>query len=234
MLTALILIAVLLAGDDPTPAPSPEPTEIGRVRASVPACSVLSGLVAPSVAAAVKSDERFVQTAVDLAQYIRIIDDPWDKGTAARPGTLSKIERAASAMLQDALTINRALGDPRVAADVNDPDVLAERAQLQQVYATQMARASVLIEFVQRERMSMMRANSGMYSEDTSHPTSPPAPVLDQQVPAPVFGQPHLQGIEFSDKQQINDWTKAITTSVNRSESSAMRALQKIIANCHP
>ncbi|MBV9409392.1 MAG: hypothetical protein JO164_11260, partial [Candidatus Eremiobacteraeota bacterium] len=55
-----------------TPAPLPE---IGRVRSTSPACTVMRDLIMPSVNAALRADARFAETRKRLPNYAVLIDD---------------------------------------------------------------------------------------------------------------------------------------------------------------
>jgi len=229
MIAALMLAVLLAAAADPTPTPAPGLPEIGRVRATVPACAVLNDLVAPSVSAALNADQRFFKTAPNLPEYARVLDDPFARNSVERSAALSRIDSAVTSMLQDARTIGQALKDPRIAKSINDPDVQAERALLQQVYAAEMARASALVEFVQHQQVAIARHTSGFTAAAS---TPPPVPGLDGEVGAPVFGQPQLQGIEANDRQNMSDWTLSMAVGVRRSEDRATQSIQHVITAC--
>jgi hypothetical protein len=229
MIAAFTLAVLLVAPAGPTPSPAPGLPEIGRVRATLPACAVLNDLVAPSVSAALNADQRFFQTASNFPDYARILDDPFARNSVERSAALSRIDSAVTTMLQDARAIGGALKDPRIAKSVNDPDVQAERALLQQVYAAEMARASALVEFVQHQQIAIQRHTSGF---NAAASTPPPVPGLDSDIAAPVFGQPQLQGIEANDRQNMSDWTLSMAVGVRRSEDRATQSIQRVVAAC--
>jgi hypothetical protein len=226
----MALAILFAAAADPTPTPAPVVPEIGRARASAPACSVLNELIAPSFTAVQNADQRFADASVNLPDYARVIDDPFNRFGPQRESLLSKIDSALVAMQNNARTINAALNDPRLAKANPDPDVQTERAQLEQVYATQMARIKVLNEFVLRQRVAIMRHDTSVSSTDTNVATPSPQPGDDAR--APVFGQPHLQGIGINDSQQMNDWTMGITVATRRSEARAAQVLGSVAAAC--
>src|SRR5471032_925955 len=147
MFAALTLAVLFAAAADPTPTPAPVIPEIGRVRASAPACTALTGLVAPSFAAAQNADQRFSEAALNLPQYAHVINDPFARFGVQREAMLSRLDSALTSMQADARQINRALADPRLSKTSPDSDIQSERAQLEQVYAAQMARINVLAEF---------------------------------------------------------------------------------------
>jgi hypothetical protein len=226
-----VALAILFAwAADPTPTPAPVVPEIGRARASAPACSVLNELIAPSFTAVQNADQRFADASANLPDYARIIDDPFNRFGPQRESLLSKIDSALIAMQNNARAIYSALNDPRLSKTIPDADVQTERAQLEQVYATQMARIKVLNEFVLRQQVAIMRHDTRVSSIDTSVATPSPQPGDDGR--APVFGQPHLQGIGLNDSQQMSDWTLGITVATRRSEAKAAQALGTIAGAC--
>jgi hypothetical protein len=70
-------------------------------------------------------------------------------------------ERRHASRLHDFGVLAKALGDPRVAATVDDPVVQAERAEMQQLYATEMSRLGALNESVSREQLAIMLHDDG-------------------------------------------------------------------------
>jgi hypothetical protein len=230
MMIAVILGVALFFASDPTPTPAPIVPEIGRARASAPACSVLNALIAPSFTAVQSADQRFADASANLPDYARIIDDPFNRFGPQRESLLSKIESALIAMQNNARAIYSALNDPRLSKTITDPDVQTERTQLEQVYATQMARIKVLNEFVMRQQVAIMRHDPRVGSIDTRVATPSPQPGDDSR--PPVFDQPHLQGIGSNDSQQMSDWTLGITVAMRRSEAKAAQALGSVAAAC--
>jgi hypothetical protein len=107
---------------DPRPqTPAPAFPNIGRVRSLAPACASMRDLVIPSLAAAQRADARFVETRKRLPMYADVVDDPEHRTGVAREFALSKLDADATALLKEALVINRALGDPRLSKTSNDP-----------------------------------------------------------------------------------------------------------------
>ncbi|MFN2460014.1 MAG: hypothetical protein ABR591_04945 [Candidatus Velthaea sp.] len=238
MTAALLLVAALAAAvAEPTPAPTAVPDlnlpEIGRVRSVTPPCAVMRDIVVPSWAAARKADERFAQASKKLPDYARTVDDNFTRWSVQREMQLSRLDTAVSQMMEDAMVINKALGDPRIAANVNDPQVRGQRDQLQQVYATQMARASVLNEFVQRERYAVMTHDLNVGSAFNGHGTSfTPTPTPQPGQTASPFGQPALNGIWLNDQESMRNWTTAIATAVRASENKAAQSFLEVARDC--
>ncbi len=219
-----------------TPAPAPPASnlpEIGRVRAATPACATMRDLIIPSFAAARRADVRFAQTRVRLPQYIDFADDPEHSTDVFRESALQKIDADATAILNETLVLNKALGDPRF-KNPTDPQVVTEKAQLQQLYDTQQARANQLQEFVMRQRNAI--AKNGMedsgafrgHNQPASFPSDAPVPALT----APP-GMPVLNGkIAMADKNTINDWSGSMAAAVRASENLAARIFLPIAYTC--
>ena len=178
---AIVLIAAL--GAEPAPTPSPAAgglPEIGRVRSATPACTVMRDLVIPSFAAARRADARFAETRKRLPDWGELAadaapDDPM------RQSALAKLDADATKLLGEALVINRALGDPRLAADSTDPVVREERRELQQLYDTQKTRANILWEYVMRKNIAMSKAQFA--PDPTIGGRTQPAPQNDDDKP---------------------------------------------------
>jgi hypothetical protein len=220
-----------------TAPPAPTLPEIGRVRALRPACTAMRDLIIPSFAAARRADVRFAQTRVRLPQYVEFAADPEHRTDVFRESALSRLDADATAILQETLVLNRALGDPRF-KDNTDPQVDAERAQLQQLYNTQQARANQLQEFVMRERNAI--AKNGMEDPGAFGRQRGPTTLIDAaRVPAPMPaltappGMPLLSGrIAMADKAAINDWSGSMAAAVRASENQAARAFLPIAHSC--
>jgi hypothetical protein len=216
-----------------TPAPAVNLPEIGRVRAATPACAAMRDLIIPSFAAAVHADKRFAQTRVRLPQYIDFADDPVHARDIFRESALAKLDNDATAILNDTLVLNRALGDPRF-KDTSDPQVAAEKAQLQQLYNTQQARANQLQEFVMRERNVI--AKNGI-DDNSSILRGKRQPASTEPAPMPVLtappGMPVLNGkISIADKNTINEWSGSMAAAVRASENQAARTFLPIARSC--
>src|SRR5665213_1489864 len=126
-------------------------------------------LIVPSFEAAIRADKRFVETRKRLPNYAEIVNDPSHQDDGFRQMVLHKLDQDVTELLQQSLILNKALGDPRIAADVDDPQVMAERRALQQLYDAQQTRANLLNEFVIREHVASAKDNIGDNSAFGSH-----------------------------------------------------------------
>ena len=220
-----------------TSAPDAKPLpEIGRVRANSPACAAMRDLIIPAFAAAQRADIRFAQTRVRLPQYVEFADDPVHQNDIFRTSTLAKLDADATAILNETLVLNKALGDPRL-KDTSDPAIAVERAQLQQLYDMQQARANQLQQFVMRERNTVAQhgmEDSGAFRRRRAPATRdaepPPSPIPSTTGPP---GMPVLNGrIAGADKVVINQWSTAMAASVRKSENQAAEAFYPIADGC--
>ncbi len=231
---AVVLIAAL--GAEPAPTPSPAPgglPEIGRVRSATPACAVMRDLVIPSFAAARRGDARFAETRKRLPGFGELTadarpDDPM------RQSALAKLDADATTLLGEALVINRALGDPRLAADATDPVIREERRQLQQLYDTQKTRANILWEFVMRKNIAMSKAQ---FAADTTIAGRTPAlPQNADDAPnrdlVVLPGMPTESRIGFANRQRFDEWGAAIAAGIRISENAAAKAFIPIAQRC--
>jgi hypothetical protein len=219
-----------------TPAPVQNLPEIGRVRANSPVCAAMRDLIIPSFAAARRADARFSETRVRLPKYIAIADDPEHRTDVYRESALSKIDADATKILNETLVLNKALGDPRF-KDPTDPQVIAAKNQLQQLYATQQARANQLQEFVMRQRNEIAKngigdnhafasRNQPMRTADTATLTPPPS------LKAPP-GMPLINGkIAMADQASLNEWSGNMAAAVRKSENMAAQAFLPIAQSC--
>jgi hypothetical protein len=242
LLTAASVAVALALGVAPTPVPAPDATtlpEIGRVRSTAPACAALRDLVIPSFSAAQRADTRFLQTRVRLPQYAELADDPVHKNDVFRDSALARLDADATAMQNEALWLDKALRDPRL-KDSTDPQVVAERAGLQQLYDVQKARANQLQEFVMRERNATVRngmEDSGAFggkngalpvSAEPPPPMPPPPPL---NVPR---GMPLLTGKNaLADKASLNEWSLNMAAAVRIGENQAAKAFLPIAKSCN-
>jgi hypothetical protein len=238
--TAALVIA-LAAAPTPTPFPigslepfgssTPVLPEIGRTRAARPACAAMRDLVIPSFAAARRADERFVQTRKRLPQYADLVDDTLHQPGIYRETAIARLDGDATALLNETLVINRALGDPRLSEKSTDPQILAVRAQLQQLYDAQQMRANLLTEFAMRERVATgtlgLGDNSGLATRQNSMATPTPAP----RVTAPP-NMPVLLGNSLTDKRALDDWGKELSYIVRTSENRAAKTFLPIAQGC--
>jgi hypothetical protein len=239
---AFAIGAIALPGSVPvaaqTVAPDASPLpEIGRVRSTAPACAALRDLVIPSFSAAQRADARFVQTRVRLPQYAEIAADPWHKNDVFRDSALAKLDADATAMLNEALWLDKALRDPRL-KDTSDPQVVAERSGLQQLYDVQKARANQLQEFVMRERNATVRngmEDSGAFAgRKAPLPTSAVTPPSDAPILNAPRGMPLLTGKSaLSDKASLNEWSLDMAAAVRLGENQAAKAFLPIARSCN-
>jgi hypothetical protein len=260
MLRALAAVAILLAvAATPSPAPPAAPEsspsaappngaipEIGRTRATSPACTALREVVVPAFAAARRADARFEDTRKRLVRYgnfasgndTRIGNRKVDAGTAQREGELAHLDTDASALLQASLQIRKLLEDPRLAKDAKDPLVQAERAQLDRLLAQQQTRANLLSEFVQRESMSAGINRVGMGSDagisaGGLYPRSPdPAPQAHEPPPTAPPGMPWLTGDDFADRSRLSEWGDRAALAVRATENQAAKTFLTVAQSC--
>jgi hypothetical protein len=214
---------------------SPGLPNIGRTRSVTPACATMRDLVVPSFAAAVRADKRFAETRKRLPNYADIAGDPSHKDDAYRESVLHQLSRDASSLLEEALVMNKALGDPRISADVKDPQVMAQRRQLEQLYVAQATRANLLNEFVMREQMSGARRgleDPGAFRARNAAPLPVPVP----EVPVPQLtappGMPLRSGISMTDKNLLADWGTSLSVYVRKSENEAAKTFYPIARSC--
>lgn len=241
MLALLASLAVTVAAASPNPftleSPTPAPLvlpRIGGVKAR-PACTAMREVVIPSFAAARRGDARFSTAATQLQQYIDAVDDPMDKEQTTRQMRLSRLDQTATGLLQDALEISKALGDPRIAADIKDPQTQALRAKLQQLYTLQAARAKLVWLFVERQRNEVNKTDLGSTNAFDPRSAPPQAPI---DVPTPMPGattppeMPAMHGIAFGDKETMQKWTGGIDAGVRATENDAARTFLTIAKGC--
>ena len=218
-----------------TPTSSPLP-EIGRVRSSRPACVAMRELVIPSFAAAQRSDARFAETRVRLPEYARLADDPEHRTDIFRESALAKLDGDADDLLKEALEINKALGDPRLSADSKDPEVMAERKALQQLYDTVRTRANTLTEFVTRQKAAIARNGIDTTAGDAFGGRGQSSPVAAPYQPAPALtappGMPVLGGNDLSDREQMREWAGNMNRAVAYSENQAAKVFLPIAQRC--
>lgn len=246
---AALALALALAGAGAqTPPPATVPAaipsdlpEIGRTKSTTPVCAAMRDLVIPSFEAARRADARFAETQARLPKYAEIRADAKADRNKSRDdvfqeSALSKLEQDAANLQAYAAFINKALGDPRLAADVKDPEVQAERAQLQALYAMQAARAQMLAQFAARERVTL---TTGQLAVDGTMQKLAPAPKsADPSPPVPLPdatsapGMPLFSGIAFADKERANAWTRDMAKAVADSENRAARTFLPIAQRC--
>lgn len=217
-----------------TPAPLSSLPSIGRVRANSPGCAAMRDLVIPSFIAARRADARFAQTQTRLPQYAGLVDDPVHRGDVVRESALATLDQDAGELLADALILNKALGDPRLSADQTDPDVVAERTALEQLYEAEKIRANLLSEFVIRQRAAT--ATAGIDTTSPYGSRQPVAAATPAPQPAPVLtappGMPLLVGNELTDRDQARRWGADLTANVAANESRAAKTFLPIARSC--
>ena len=244
VLIALSVLACIAAAPpvapDPVPSTVPLP-EIGRTRANTPACAAMRDLVVPSFAAAQRADARFAETRKTLPSYAEISADR-DAGVKYgihREAGLARLATDASRLQQEALTIKKALDDPRLAKSSNDPQVAVERSQLEQLYAAQRVRADALNEFVMREQVAVaphtLGSNRGIATRDAKYgkvdDPPPDAPPLPGSSASP--GMPLLTGLDpAEDKRRLDTWGAAVSQAVRKSEAEAAMTFLPIAQGC--
>jgi hypothetical protein len=242
---AILVLTLAIAGADaPVPAATPSDLpEIGRTKATTPACAAMRDLVIPSFEAARRADARFVDAQKRLLRYaearVDVKNDRNQTGTdnqiqeVSQEALLSQLDQDAASLLAHAAVINKALGDPRLPADSKDPDVREERAQLQALYAAQQARASMLAELASRDRVTLTQRQmaeldmTGKNAKAAVHEGPPPQPF---QTPPP--GMPLLSRNGFADKQSLGVWTRDMATAVADAENRAAKSFLPIAQRC--
>ena len=238
---ALAWLIVALAAPNPftldrTPAPGPSASpgvvlpEIGRVRAATTACAVMRDVITPAYAASMRADARFAKIRQVFPKYVDVADDRSDRYGPHHAMIVAQLDRDAQALRDEALVLNRALGDPRLVRPT-DPQLTAEKRELQQLYDHQAGRANLIFEFVAREQVAIMR--SGIATDDASRfgPQAVPTP-LAQATIAPFGMPPPLRGIELTDRQALDDWAGDIAIQIRASEHRMAAALLPIAQSC--
>ncbi|MEA2663456.1 MAG: hypothetical protein QOI11_400 [Candidatus Eremiobacteraeota bacterium] len=208
---------------------------IGRTRSVSPACATMRDLVIPSFEAALRADKRFAETRKRLPNYADIVGDPAHKDDAFRDSVLHELSRDASSLLEQALVLNKALGDPRISADVKDPQIVAERRQLEQLYVAQATRANLLNEFVMREQMTGATRgleDQGAFRGKNQAPLPIPKPDTPiAQLTAPP-GMPLRSAVSMTDKNLLGDWGTSLSVYVRQSENQAAKTFLPIAKSC--
>jgi hypothetical protein len=244
MIALFGLAAMLVALTDDTP-------EIGRVRAHAAACVASRDIVAPAFKAARDADTIFAAAAPTYGDYAaakansrtlptNVVQasgkkmaskltppDPWSATTQMYA---QKLDQAIAGLQRNLLTINKALGDPRIAETITDPDVQAQRTQLLNLYNAQAARLVTLVQFSQRESLSIAFDHMDDSSALTGKISVPDAPEDGSQIP--VFGQPQLNGLAGNDKSAMKDWTDGIASAIHRQENLAAKTFFDIASAC--
>jgi hypothetical protein len=223
--------------------PVPALPEIGRVRAISPACAIMHDLIIPAFTAARRADDRFAAASKGVPAYAYTLTDhdigEDDRTVDKRYGSdvdrqLSNISQTVTSILRETQAVSRALGDPRFASGENDPKVVAEREQLQSVYDAQMARASILSEFVTREgttNMGSLPGSTGLNAggrRGTARSAPDPA-----RPPIPVNGQPDLNGLGLNDASASQNWMTSLDQVIHVREFNAANTFIDVAKDCH-
>jgi hypothetical protein len=245
--TSVALVVALAAAPTPTPFPlgtlqpfgapgstAPPLPNIGRVRSATPACAAMRDLIIPSYAAAQRSDVRFAETRKRLPNYAELVDNPLHVADVYRQSALAKIDGDATKLLEEAQLIAKALGDPRLSAKSTDPEVLAERNALEQLYEGQMIRANLLNEFVIRQQAAIAKNGIDTSTSAFAGGRLPAQRPTDQPIPALTAppGMPLLMGNDLSDKQMMNQWSGEISAVVYRYKNAAAKTFLPIARKC--
>ncbi len=224
----------------PLATPVPNLPEIGRVRSQLPPCAVMRDLVIPSFEAARRADARFDKTSKTLVSYARAVDDKDSKYTVVHEMWLSRLSQDVANFYEDTQKIAKALGDPRFDRRTPDPQVQAERNELEQLYEVQQARANLLSQYVQREQRDVAvntdNDNSGLASRSAG-PAQLQPPPLPLSAPAPSttarpIDRPVLTGNSVQDEQYMRDWAQGVKASIRYSENEAAKTFYPIAMNC--
>jgi len=262
MLEIIMLVALLTGAPSQeasqTPAPAVAPldlTEIGRTKASIPACSALRSLIAPSFDAAVRADKEFGEAAGNFAQYaVARVDATTlptnvtkandkqmptklvtpDQETARPESLLARLDTELSRMQKDILKIGGALGDPRLAEERTDPVIVTERQQLQNLYEVELARINSMTMFLQKESLRLTKQR---FAEDQCHVEGPncdvhATPPASPSVTGQPFDQPSLTFNAMNDKQSIANWTGGLAAQTRAIENNAARTFLAVGESC--
>jgi hypothetical protein len=244
---SVALVVALAAAPTPTPFPLgtlqpfgapgstvPPLPNIGRVRSATPACAAMRDLIIPSFAAARRSDAKFEETRKKLPDYAELVSDPLHRADVYRESALARIDNDATKLLEEAQVISKALGDPRF-KNTNDPEVVAEKQALQDLYDAVASRAFTLNEFVMRQRVAI--AKNGIDTSTAAfggNARAPQAPATAQPLPALTAppGMPVLLGNNLSDKQVINQWSGDMSKVVRYYENQSAKTFFPIAQRC--
>ena len=215
---------------------SPSLPTIGGTKALRPACAVMRDVVVPSFSAALRADARFELTRKKLPQYVDVVDDPEHKDDAYAQMMLKKIDDDVDVLLDQALAVNRALGDPMLEQHKSDPQVAAEKRALEDLYEAQRTRANLMEEYVIRERAALAKqgvSDDGAFGgrgNPLATAVTPPPMSMPNLKPAP--GMPFHNGIALADRASISDWGTTITKYVHTSEERAAKTFYTIANGC--
>jgi len=273
LFTLVTMLANAAAQTTPAPDAGQIIPEIGRTKSKAPACTALQELVAPSFAAARRVDKQFEQAAPQFAAYAAAkaasstlptnikrsgggTDQPDSADFAVKPRVtaedqdsvnpdayIAHLDKALASMKQDILAITKALGDPRLASDSPDPAVQSEREALLRLYLAQASRVATLQEFLDRERLNRIKADTtltdngafwaaGVGGSAWEKIAAQAAAALNSGHVPLLFGQPMLSGLASNDKQSVNDWTAGMGRIVHDNENLAAKTFYDIAQSC--
>ncbi|GAC1410386.1 MAG: hypothetical protein NVSMB64_19500 [Candidatus Velthaea sp.] len=233
-LASIVALGSLLAPQG-LPSPAPEPAavsspvpEIGRVRSAAPACTVLRDVIAPSFLAARKADASYEKVTDFLTKYVDAMDDPGERFGPIQNMLLHRLDSSVSLMTQDVQTLTKALRDPRLLT--SDPQIQAQRAQLEQLQEMQLARSSILLEFVQRQQVAIAKnqIDASAFNGRGGGPAATPDPGPTRYSTT----QPHFSGNSMVDATTIRDWTGGIASEIRTSENTAARTFIGVQHDC--
>jgi hypothetical protein len=272
LFTLVAMLASAPAQTTPAPDSGQGVPEIGRTKSKAPACAALQELVAPSFAAARRVDQQFAQSAPQFAAYAGAkdastplptnikhagggTDQPDSADFAVKPrgaedldsvnpdAYIARLDKALAGMKQDILAIAKALGDPRLTSDSPDRAVQSEREALLRLFLAQASRAATLQEFLDRERLNRIKADTTLTDNGAFWPAGvggsasekiaaqAEAALSSGHVPL-LVGQPMLGGLAANDKQSVNDWTASIARIVHDNENLAAKTFLEIAQSC--
>jgi len=217
----------------PTPAASTLP-EIGRTRATRTTCAVLRELVQPSLAAAQRADKRFEESRPLLASYVKKVDEK----DPTRSFLLHRIESAYLALVDQRLAISRALGDPRVSAEVTDPELLTLRRALQVIEDGQIAQLNTLGIWTMKARLEYGRdslgGDEGPFDPRAGNPFAggDPNPLYAPRDPRDPQATLGLTGDGATDARRITAFTADVAAFNANREAAATRAITAMTVGC--
>jgi hypothetical protein len=141
-----------------------------------------------------------------------------------------------ASLLRETDAIKKLLDDPRMSAGSNDPTVREERAQLEQVYAAQQARASALSELMLRESTYLAKHLVGW--EDPAALAQMNLPMVADAPPRPLPkmtappGMPLLNGFDAADRARVGEWGAAMKQIVRAREEQAAKTFLPLAQAC--
>lgn len=224
----------------PASATSPAPLpEIGRTRATSAACAAMRDVVIPAFAGSRRADMRFDAVHADLPAYIQLKSGATDQhvpvsGVNTLESQYAKLGADVASLLRETDGIRKLLDDPRLSPSSTDPVIKALRAQLEQLYAVQQARAAYLSQLMLRESNSLGKNMVGW--ENPSDFVVPAMPRDPQRRTAPAMtpppGMPLLNGFEAADRERLESWSASQARTVHATEEQAAKTFYPIAQSC--